>query len=239
MKVQSCCKGIHTVKWKFMTPICRRLGNVSCNRGFTAFSPRNPVNTVGTTHMWSAYWESWLYNECFWFIVAATGNDTHPTRYAQGIFSYLRLILMRGCCSGVVLATICQPDLGSCCRFGFLPPHHGGSNPYKVLQDPNGVQVRQPKESRAKKNYVIRSHELAAMIHMYRGHSISFLFLRHDAISYWCLPTCLLPAVISSKSLSVHDDQHIGWCDNGHPFLRALKQPRVGSLKRSCMCICH
>jgi hypothetical protein len=50
----------------------------------------------------------------------------------------------------VVVAAICLPKLGTCCRFGFLPPHHGGANHIEVLKDPNGVQVRQPKESRAK-----------------------------------------------------------------------------------------
>jgi len=78
--------------------------------------------------------------------------------------------------SRVVSTAICQPNLGSCCSFGFLPPHHGGKNDYKVLQDPNGVQVRQPDESCAKKNYVFRSHELAAMTHKYTGHSFSSFF---------------------------------------------------------------
>ena len=177
----------------------------------------------------SACWKGWSVSlwatcecaeVCPWSPWSLTRHFLNSKAQQQGIFSDLCLILMRGCCFRVVLATICQPDLGSCCRFGFLPPHHGGSNSYKVLQDPNGVQVRQPKESCAKKKYVFRSHELAAMIHMYRGHSFSFLFLRHAAISYWCLPTCLLPAVLCN-ALSKHDEPHTGCCEKGHLFLWA------------------
>ena len=72
--------------------------------------------------------------------------------------------------------TVCTRHFLRSMQVWLPPPHHGGSNPYKVLQDPNGVQVRQPKESRAKKNYAIRSHELAAMTHKYTGHSFSSFF---------------------------------------------------------------
>ena len=152
--------------------------------------------------------------------VRKVGERAHTEHSMHKAFSQIYVILMRGCCLKVVVATICQPNLGSCCRFGFLPPHHGGRNPYKVLQDPNGVQVRQPKESRAKNIYVIRSHELAAMTHKYRGHSFSFLFLRHTAISCWGLPTCLMSAVICN-TLWNHDEPHTGWCEKCHLFLWA------------------